>query len=376
LLGANYVIDVQTRYLIGVPTPQYGAPRLRDIEHVDLSFIAAFRQPASFDTPDQELWRLYSRRAAVDNKPVEILVGYAEKAPWKLIDTPASRFPEIDEKLIAQANQIADSIRSSGFESSKSTSTLSADGFDVVDAVTGELLNWHPWLPMFLPQSVALPQSGNWPTLIDQQLCLVITAANDRLRVTSVVALGYWWIFLIVPFAGFCSGFVVARWASQRFLRNYLAFADVQLSTISEALHTGEGQAVEFKRGLSDVSGKSGGPERELLESIASFANTNDGVILIGVDDDGNVRGLPPSYRQRDRFDQKIHQMVRSHIKPAPPIQIGFESVQGGNVAKISVARGDEPVYLLNGVIYIRTGSLDMPAQPADIARLFTEHGA
>jgi hypothetical protein len=39
-------------------------------------------------------------------------------------------------------------------------------------------------------------------------------------------------------------------------------------------------------------------------------------------------------------------------------------------VAKIGVARGESTVYLLNGVIYIRSGSSDMQAQAEDVKRL------
>ncbi len=96
-------------------------------------------------------------------------------------------------------------------------------------------------------------------------------------------------------------------------------------------------------------------------------------LILVGVDDEGTVRGLPLSYRERDHFDQKIRQMVWSRIKPAPPIQIAFEEVGGSYVGRITVARGEAPAHLLNGVVYIRHGSCDVPAEPEELGRLFVE---
>jgi predicted HTH transcriptional regulator len=50
----------------------------------------------------------------------------------------------------------------------------------------------------------------------------------------------------------------------------------MQVPTLQEALRTGEGQRVEFKRGLSDDGTKTGSVNTELLKSIAAFANTND----------------------------------------------------------------------------------------------------
>jgi ATP-dependent DNA helicase RecG len=143
--------------------------------------------------------------------------------------------------------------------------------------------------------------------------------------------------------------------------------------TLEEALRTGEGQRVEFKRGLSEDETKTGSVNTELLKSIAAFANTNDGVILIGVDDVGHVKGLEVDFKQRDRLEGKIHQLVRTRIKPTPPIQVVFEEVRGMIIAKVSVARGEAPLYMTDGVVYLRQGSADVQAQPDDLTRLVAE---
>jgi ATP-dependent DNA helicase RecG len=143
--------------------------------------------------------------------------------------------------------------------------------------------------------------------------------------------------------------------------------------TLAEALRTGEGQRVEFKRGLSDDDTKTGGVDSEVLKSIAAFANTNDGAILIGVDDSGHVKGLEFDLKQRDRLERKIHQLARTRIKPTPPIQVVFEQVRGLLIAKISVARGEAPLYMTDGIVYLRQGSADVQAQPDDLTRLVAE---
>ena len=43
-------------------------------------------------------------------------------------------------------------------------------------------------------------------------------------------------------------------------------------------------------------------------------------------------------------------------------------------VLRIVVPRGEDPVYLLSGVIFVRDGSSDVPAQPEDLKRLITEY--
>jgi predicted HTH transcriptional regulator len=73
--------------------------------------------------------------------------------------------------------------------------------------------------------------------------------------------------------------------------RNYFALTGMRSTTLEEAKRTGEGQRVEFKRGLSEDETKAGNVENEILKSITAFANTNDGVIFIGVDDAGHLKG-------------------------------------------------------------------------------------
>ena len=64
---------------------------------------------------------------------------------------------------------------------------------------------------------------------------------------------------------------------------------------------------------------------------------------------------------------------MRNRIRPTPPFQIAFEDVRGLLIVKIIVARGEAPVYMMNGVIYLRDGSSDVQARPEDLNRLVPE---
>ena len=129
----------------------------------------------------------------------------------------------------------------------------------------------------------------------------------------------------------------------------------------------------EGRRGLSDDEAKTGSVNTELLKSIAAFASTNDGVILIGVDDAGHIKGMELDFKQRDRLERKIHQLARNRVKPTPPIQVVFEELRGMTVGRISVARGEKPLYTLDNVVYLRRGSSDVQAQPDEIISLVTQ---
>jgi len=96
-------------------------------------------------------------------------------------------------------------------------------------------------------------------------------------------------------------------------------------------------------------------------------------VILIGVDDAGHIKGMELDFKQRDRLERKIHQLARNRVKPTPPIQVVFEELRGMTVGRISVARGEKPLYTLDNVVYLRRGSSDVQAQPDEIISLVTQ---
>jgi len=142
---------------------------------------------------------------------------------------------------------------------------------------------------------------------------------------------------------------------------------------LKEALEQGEGQFIEFKRGLSADEPKVHSSDTEVLKSAAAFANTNDGAIFIGVDDRGQIVGLGLDYKKQDVFAQRVRNLSRSYIRPIPPMQITFEDIRGLVVATVAVARGTETLYVLNGAVYVRDGASDVLAQDGDYKRMLAE---
>ena len=203
----------------------------------------------------------------------------------------------------------------------------------------------------------------------------MLTNTNSRIVAVNLVPAGNLWLSAAIGAGIFVCATVLTRSLSRRFLRNYFTFSQAKLVSLEEALRQGEGSHIEFKRGLSENEIRDGAVEEELLKSIAAFANSGDGVVFIGVDNAGKITGLKLTLQQRDRLEHKIRQLVRNRIKPTPPMQITFSDVgEVGVVASVAVARGDQPAYLLNGVIYIRYGSSDVQAQPEDLHRLIAEY--
>jgi hypothetical protein len=371
---ADYLIDTETRYLIEFPTStgedtEHFAP----LDYFDTVFTQKFRKPTTNSTLDGEVWRLYSQKFTTMDVRLDILIGYAMKTPWKIVETPASLVDKVDAALKNEADELGNSFAAQGSVGSGSRIGLASDGFVIVDARTGHIQLAGPWLPEFLPANVSLPNAGYRLYARNNNLYLLVTERRGRLLAASVAKLGgIGWLLTLCAVAFFgMTG--LARALCRRYLRNYFALSGIHVPTIDSALKAGEGQQVEFKRGLSDEVAKSGSVDTELLKSITAFANTNDGVILVGVDDTGHIKGLDLDFKRRDALERRIHQLVRTRIKPAPPVEIVFEGIRGMTVGRITVARGERPLYTLDNMIYLRRGSSDVQAQPDEIISLVTQ---
>lgn len=373
--GADYVIDTQTRYFLSFPMPTAEDPgAFPQLDFYDSSFIRGFTTPGSYAAPDGEIWRLYARAVNGNSRRVYVVVGNQMKASSK-IDADGPPLETVDASLVRDANQIA-----ADWASKRNTraarNVLTVDGFAVVDSDTDRVLRWGWWLPAFFPKTKTLPTVGWRVYQYQGNLYVLRTDSKERILAASFIEIGnLWWII-----GSCCSGFLiaggVAQVLSRRHLRSFFALRATSLPTLDEALRTGEGQNIEFKGGISDAAGKIGGVEDEVLKSIAAFANSNDGVIFIGIDDGGRIRGLDLDFKAKDRIEGKIRQLVRSRIRPTPPVHLTFEDHRGLVILKIAVARGEDPAYLLNGVIYVRYGFSDVQAQPEDLKRLISEYAS
>jgi ATP-dependent DNA helicase RecG len=149
-------------------------------------------------------------------------------------------------------------------------------------------------------------------------------------------------------------------------LRRYFSLRGGRPATVAEALAVGEGQSIEFKHGLT---------EDPLLKAITAFANTNDGTVFIGIDDEGRVRGLEfPSPKAKDEFRHKVYGLVRDRIQPIPVVDLDFENSGGVEVARLFVRRGDAPLYYFRGVNYIRHGESNVTPRPEQVVRILEKY--
>lgn len=120
-----------------------------------------------------------------------------------------------------------------------------------------------------------------------------------------------------------------------------------------------ESELIEFKQGFSEV---------KIKEAVAAFSNSDGGVILIGVRDDGVVQGVAADGEAIARLN-RIAADVRS------PGRYSVHSVLVGerSILALAVARRREGFAQLNdGRILVRRGAMNAALFESDLARFIS----
>lgn len=143
---------------------------------------------------------------------------------------------------------------------------------------------------------------------------------------------------------------------------------------IEEVIERGESLALEFKSTLQwDVYQEKRNTDlrKPVLKTIAGFANTDGGRLVIGVEDDGSVYGLEKDLSltkgSTDDFEQLLTSLISDYIGPEHTylVEIRFESVDGQQVCVVDVDRSTaEPIFLQTDdgkEFYKRVGNTTRP---------------
>jgi hypothetical protein len=139
-------------------------------------------------------------------------------------------------------------------------------------------------------------------------------------------------------------------------------WADAQLSeALPRLAQGGESETVEFKRELPKQV-------RDLAKEIAALASSRGGRLLLGVADDGSILGVANVHDSavRDDFERRIVGVCQIIDPPVRP-QINWASANGRGVLVVTVEKGSESLYYVDGRAYIRHGPVSRPATPAEI---------
>lgn len=134
---------------------------------------------------------------------------------------------------------------------------------------------------------------------------------------------------------------------------------------IRSLVRTGESKTLEFKETLSlDVNKKTKEDYLQIsaLKTIVAFLNTDGGVLLVGVRDNGSIPGLS---REIEKFHKNISDNFLLHLKNLLRSKIGeqfypyFEydlaDVDGAQVLHVQCRPADGPCFLDKKDFYVRT---------------------
>ncbi len=119
----------------------------------------------------------------------------------------------------------------------------------------------------------------------------------------------------------------------------------------------GEGQRVEFKRSLRQLS--------RALKALCGMLNANGGeaLVVFGIGPDGQVVGIDPANLESAR--RSLSQAVRNNIRPALRPRLEVAHLDGRTLVALSATRPrDVPVYECDGRAYIRVGSQTLRMSP------------
>lgn len=125
-----------------------------------------------------------------------------------------------------------------------------------------------------------------------------------------------------------------------------------------------ESERTEYKSHLVD----------DIYKEVIAFANTDGGVIYIGIDDHGNVTGI-------DNVDETYTRLtngIRDAIAPDVTMFVRYV-LQESKVIQIEVGEGSYKPYYLKSKgmkpsgVYVRQGASSVPASPEQIRRMIKE---
>jgi ATP-dependent DNA helicase RecG len=123
---------------------------------------------------------------------------------------------------------------------------------------------------------------------------------------------------------------------------------------VRRLLTGGETYTVEFKRATSKQSLN----DRELVEAVVCLANGSGGVLLLGVEDDGEVTGVGPRHGDGTNIDL-IRALIINHSDPSVSTTVSAIELDGHVVVAIEVPDMPTPVGTTSGVYRRRSTKSD-----------------
>ena len=130
-------------------------------------------------------------------------------------------------------------------------------------------------------------------------------------------------------------------------------------------IDAGESGTAEFKSTLRwNLKAGRAGKEIELawLKTVVAFLNTDGGVLLVGVEDDGSALGIEPDhFENADRYLLHVNNLIRKHVglEHAALIRFALRPCRDRQVLVVECRPSRQPAFLRDGndeTFYVRVG--------------------
>ena len=157
-------------------------------------------------------------------------------------------------------------------------------------------------------------------------------------------------------------------------------FSEKDLCQLARA---GESDSVEFKSTLrcNLHTGKTDKKiENACLKTIAAFLNSSGGILLVGVDDDGNALGLShDKFTNEDKLLLHFNNLVKAHlgVEFSQFIRAGMGTLNGERILLIESLPSLRPVFFSRDneeIFYIRAGNATQQLKPSEVLAYVEQH--
>lgn len=123
---------------------------------------------------------------------------------------------------------------------------------------------------------------------------------------------------------------------------------------ILKIIKQGETEAVEFKENFN----------KETIETIVAFANAKGGIVLIGVNNKGKIKGVSIGKETLKKWVNEISQALEPTLIP----EIESYKIEKKNIIKIEIKQSSIKPVSYKGISYLRVKNSNRKLNPKEIA--------
>jgi ATP-dependent DNA helicase RecG len=108
---------------------------------------------------------------------------------------------------------------------------------------------------------------------------------------------------------------------------------------------------------------------KTFLKTVSAYANYNDGEIIFGIDDNGDVAGIDDAREESLR----IENMINDSIVPVPNFEIKVKEIEDKKIIVLGIKKGKDTPYYYRGKAYKRADTSTVEIDRFELRRLAIE---